>query len=176
MLCGGGHVVVADIDGAAGEETVSTIRQAGGDAIVVVTNVADEEQVEALVVATLSKYGRLDGAFNNAGLSQANVLLHELTAEQRRRTQSVNFDGVFFCMKHEIAPCCRWVAAPSPMVQALVSDPQSADLIEKLRVSHPLGRIGVPEEIAAAAVWLLSDKASVVTGVELAVDGGFLAI
>ncbi|MFM0234828.1 SDR family oxidoreductase [Paraburkholderia sediminicola] len=62
------------------------------------------------------------------------------------------------------------------MVQALVSDPQSADLIEKLRVSHPLGRIGVPEEIAAAAVWLLSDKASFVTGVELAVDGGFLAI
>ncbi|MFM0011260.1 SDR family oxidoreductase [Paraburkholderia sediminicola] len=102
MLCGGGHVVVADIDGAAGEETVSTIRRAGGDAIVVVTNVADEEQVEALVAATLSKYGRLDGAFNNAGLSQANVLLHELTAEQWRRTQSVNFDGVFFCMKHEI--------------------------------------------------------------------------
>ncbi|MFM0169484.1 SDR family NAD(P)-dependent oxidoreductase [Paraburkholderia sediminicola] len=225
----GGHVVVADIDRAAGEETVSTIRRAGGDAIAVVTNVADEEQVEALVAKTLSKYGRLDGAFNNAGLSQANVLLHELTAEQWRRTQSVNFDGVFFCMKHEIRAMLRMGggsivntsstlgrvavrsaadycgskggvlgvtkgaavdyggahirvnailpgAVDTPMVQALVSDPQFADLIEKLRASHPLGRIGAPEEIAAAAVWLLSDRASFVTGAELAVDGGFLAI
>src|SRR5258706_9840297 len=67
-------------------------------------------------------------------------------------------------------------AVDTPMVQALVSDPQFADLIEKVRVSHPLGRIGVPEEIAAAAVWLLSDKASFVTGAELAGRGGVLAL
>jgi len=71
--------VVADISVAAGEQTVSAIRQAGGDAIFVATNVADEGQVKALVDAALSKYGRLDGAFNNAGLSQTNVMLHELT-------------------------------------------------------------------------------------------------
>ncbi|HEY2604802.1 glucose 1-dehydrogenase [Paraburkholderia sp. RL18-103-BIB-C] len=224
----GARVVVADIGVAEGEETVSTIRRAGGDAIFVATNVANEEQVEALVAAALSRYGRLDGAFNNAGLSQTNVLLHELTAAQWRRIQSVNYDGVFFCMKHEIramlqtgggsivntsstlgrvamrsaADYCGSKggvlgvtkgaavdygdkhirvnavlpgAVDTPMVQALGSDPQFADLIEKIRASHPLGRIGVPQEIAAAAVWLLSDKASFVTGAELAVDGGFLA-
>jgi NAD(P)-dependent dehydrogenase (short-subunit alcohol dehydrogenase family) len=225
----GARVVVADIDAAGAETTVSAIAQVGGDAIFVATNVADEEQVEALVAAALSQYGRLDGAFNNAGVSQTNVLLHELTAAQWRRVQSVNFDGVFFCMKHEIramlqtgggaivntsstlgrvamrsaADYCgskagvlgltkgaavdygdRHIrvnavlpgAVDTPMVQALVSDPQFADLIEKIRASHPLGRIGVPEEIAAAVVWLLSDKASFVTGTELAVDGGFLAV
>src|SRR5258708_4262874 len=62
----GARVVVADIADAAGEETVSAIRRAGGDAIFAATNVADEEQVEALVAAALSKDGRLDGAFNNA--------------------------------------------------------------------------------------------------------------
>jgi len=225
----GARVVVADIGVAAGEETIAAIRQAGGDAIFVATNVADEGQVKALVDAALGKYGRLDGAFNNAGLSQTNVMLHELTAEQWRRIQSVNYDGVFYCMKHEIramlltgggaivntsstlgrvamrsaADYCGSKggvlgvtkaaavdygdkrirvnailpgAVDTPMVQALVSDPQFADSMEKVRASHPLGRIGVPEEIAAAAVWLLSDRASFVTGAELAVDGGFLAI
>ncbi|QBR02035.1 glucose 1-dehydrogenase [Paraburkholderia pallida] len=224
----GASVVVADIGVAAGEETASAIRQAGGNAIFVATDVADEEQVEALVNAAVGKYGRLDGAFNNAGLSQSNLPLHELTAAQWRRVQAVNYDGVFFCMKHEIramlqtgggaivntsstlgrvavrsaADYCgskggvlgltkaaavdygdRQIrvnailpgAVDTPMVQALVSDPQFADLIEKLRASHPLGRIGAPQEIAAAAVWLLSEKASFVTGAELAVDGGFLA-
>ncbi len=66
-------------------------------------------------------------------------------------------------------------AVDTPMVQTLTSDPQFADLLEKLQASHPVGRIGLPEEIAAAAVWLLSDKSSFVTGAELAVDGGFLA-
>ena len=224
----GARVVVADIGVAQGEETVSAIRQQDGDAIFVATDVADEAQVEALVAATLDKFGRLDSAFNNAGLAQTNVLLHDLTAAQWRRIQSVNYDGVFFCMKHEIRAMLQSgggaivntssalgrVAVPlsadycgskggvlgltkgaavdyghrhirvnailpgavdTPMVQALTSDPQFADLLEKLRASHPVGRIGSPEEIAAAAVWLLSDKSSFVTGAELAVDGGFLA-
>lgn len=180
------------------------------------------------MAATVEKFGRLDGAFNNAGLAQTNVLLHELTATQWRRIQSVNYDGVFFCMKHEIGAMLQSgggaivntssalgrVAVPlsadycgskggvlgltkgaavdyghrqirvnailpgavdTPMVQALTSDPQFAGLLEKLRTSHPVGRIGLPEEVAAAAVWLLSEQSSFVTGAELAVDGGFLA-
>jgi NAD(P)-dependent dehydrogenase (short-subunit alcohol dehydrogenase family) len=220
--------VVADIGVAQGEDTVSAIRQQDGEAIFVATDVADEAQVEALVAATVDRFGRLDGAFNNAGLAHTNVLLHDLTAAQWRRIQSVNYDGVFFCMKHEIRAMLQTgggaivntssalgrVAVPrsadycgskggvlgltkgaavdyghqhirvnailpgavdTPMVQALTSDPQFAGLLEKLRTSHPVGRIGFPEEIAAAAVWLLSDKSSFVTGAELAVDGGFLA-
>lgn len=228
-VAAGARVVIADINVAAGEETVLAIRRVDGDAIFVATNVAEEDQVEALVAAAVSKYGRLDGAFNNAGLSQTNVLLHELSAGQWRRIQSVNYDGVFFCMKHEIramlqtgggsivntastlgrvavrnaADYCGAKggvlgltkgaavdygdkqirvnailpgAVDTPMVQALVSDPPFSDLLETLRASHPLGRIGVAKEIAAAAIWLLSDKASFVTGAELAVDGGFLAV
>ena len=224
----GARVVVADIGVVAGEDTVSAIRQQDGEAIFVATDVADEAQVKALVAAAVDKFGRLDGAFNNAGLAQTNVLLHDLSAAQWRRIQSVNYDGVFFCMKHEIRAMLRSgggaivntssalgrVAVPlsadycgskggvlgltkgaavdygrqhirvnailpgavdTPMVQGLTSDPQFADLLEKLRASHPVGRIGLPEEIAAAAVWLLSDQSSFVTGAELAVDGGFLA-
>lgn len=224
----GARVVVADINEAPGKDTVSAIRQQDGEAIFVATDVADEAQVEALVAAAVDKFGRLDGAFNNAGLAQANVLLHDLTATQWRRIQSVNYDGVFFCMKHEIRTMLQTgggaivntssalgrVAVPrsadycgskggvlgltkgaavdyghqqirvnailpgavdTPMVQALTSDPQFSGLLEKLRTSHPVGRIGLPEEIAAAAVWLLSDQSSFVTGAELAVDGGFLA-
>jgi NAD(P)-dependent dehydrogenase (short-subunit alcohol dehydrogenase family) len=98
----GARVVVADIGVASGEDTVSAIRQQDGQAIFVPTDVADEAQVEALVAAAVDKFGRLDGAFNNAGLAQTNVLLHDLSATQWRRIQSVNYDGVFFCMKHEI--------------------------------------------------------------------------
>ncbi|SMG23754.1 glucose 1-dehydrogenase [Paraburkholderia susongensis] len=224
----GARVVVADIGVAQGDATVSAIRQQDGEAIFVATDVADEAQAEALVAATVGRFGRLDGAFNNAGLAHTNVLLHELSATQWRRIQSVNYDGVFFCMKHEIRAMLQTgggaivntssalgrVAVPrsadycgskggvlgltkgaavdyghqniranailpgavdTPMVQALTSDPQFSDLLDKLRTSHPVGRIGLPEEVAAAAVWLLSDQSSFVTGAELAVDGGFLA-
>jgi NAD(P)-dependent dehydrogenase (short-subunit alcohol dehydrogenase family) len=224
----GARVVVADIGVTQGEDTVSAIRQQDGEAIFVATDVADEAQVEVLVAKTVDKFGRLDGAFNNAGLAHTNVLLHELTAPQWRRVQRVNYDGVFFCMKHEIRAMLQSgggaivntssalgrVAVPlsadycgskggvlgltkgaavdygkqnirvnailpgavdTPMVQALTSDPQFAGLLEKLRTSHPVGRIGAPEEVAAAAVWLLSSQSSFVTGAELAVDGGFLA-
>jgi NAD(P)-dependent dehydrogenase (short-subunit alcohol dehydrogenase family) len=224
----GARVVVADIRVAHGQDTVSAIQQRDGEAIFLATDVADEVQVEALVTTALDKFGRLDGAFNNAGVAQTNVLLHDLTATQWRRIQSVNYDGVFFCMKYEIramlqsgggsivntsstlgrvavaraADYCGSKggvlgltkgaavdygqqgirvnailpgAVDTPMVQALTCDPQFADLIEKLRTSHPIGRIGLPEEVAAAAVWLLSDLSSFVTGAELAVDGGFLA-
>jgi NAD(P)-dependent dehydrogenase (short-subunit alcohol dehydrogenase family) len=102
VRCSMSGVVVADIAVAPGEDTVSAIRQQDGEAIFVATDVADEAQVEALVAAAVDKFGRLDGAFNNAGLAQANVLLHDLTAKQWRRIQSFNYDGVFFCMKHEI--------------------------------------------------------------------------
>jgi NAD(P)-dependent dehydrogenase (short-subunit alcohol dehydrogenase family) len=118
--------VVADVAVALGEDTVSAIRQQDGEAIFVATDVADEAQVEALVAAAVDKFGRLDGAFNNAGLAQTNVLLHDLTATQWRRIQSVNYDGVFFCTKHEIRAMLRtgggsivntsstlgWVAVP----------------------------------------------------------------
>ncbi|RKE38601.1 2,5-dichloro-2,5-cyclohexadiene-1,4-diol dehydrogenase 1 [Paraburkholderia sp. BL23I1N1] len=225
----GARVVVADVNLEAGRDTVSVISDRRGEAIFIRTDVSKEEQVESLVRDTLQAFGRLDGAFNNAGLSQTNLLLHELTAEQWHCIQSVNYDGVFFCMKHEIRAMLRSgkgsivnvssslgrVAVPraaeycaskggvlamtkgaavdygaqgirvnavlpgitrTPMVESLAAQPQFAELLPRLEARHALGRLGSPEEIASAAVWLLSDASSFVTGAELAVDGGYLAM
>ncbi|TDN69982.1 glucose 1-dehydrogenase [Paraburkholderia sp. BL10I2N1] len=225
----GARVVVADVGKAAGEATISLIREQGGEAVFVAVDVADETQVERLVATAIEEFGRLDGAFNNAGLSQTNVPLHELTVAQWRKVQGVNYDGVFFCMKHEIRAMLEGgggsivnvssslgrVSVPlaaeycgskagvlgltraaavdygkksirvnailpgvtkTPMVSSLVSNPQFAELLPRIEARHAMGRLGMPEEIAAAAVWLLSDQASFVTGAELAVDGGYLAM
>ena len=65
----GAKVVVSDINQAAGEETVATILAAGGEASFIACDVAEEDQVIALVAATVAKYGRLDCAVNNAAIT-----------------------------------------------------------------------------------------------------------
>ena len=225
----GARVVVADIGADAGRQTVSAIHELGGEAIFVETDVSSETQVTAMVEAAVMSFGKLDGALNNAGLAQTNLPLHELSEQKWRRIQSVNYDGVFFCMKHEIGAMLRFgagsivnvssslgrVAVPraseycgskggvlaltkgaaidygekgirvnailpgvtrTPMVESLAAHQEFADLLPRLQARHALGRLGLPEEIAAAAVWLLSDKASFVTGAEVPVDGGYLAM
>src|SRR5690242_9100775 len=64
----GARMMVADIHGAAAEATATSIRAAGGEALSVVVDVAQSEQVEAMVEATMVAWGRLDCAFNNAGI------------------------------------------------------------------------------------------------------------
>ena len=63
----------------------------------------------------------------------------------------------------------------SPMLQALISGPHSGDIGARLLASIPMGRLGRPQEIAEAALWLASDRASFITGVALPVDGGVTA-
>ncbi|WP_240975214.1 SDR family NAD(P)-dependent oxidoreductase [Paraburkholderia aromaticivorans] len=115
------RVVVADIGVAQGEDTVPANRQQDGEAIFVATDVADEAQVEALVAAAVDNFGRLDGAFNNAGLAQTNALLHDLTAAQWRRIQSVNYDSVFFFINTRYAQCCELAGAPSSTHRPLLA-------------------------------------------------------
>jgi NAD(P)-dependent dehydrogenase (short-subunit alcohol dehydrogenase family) len=64
----------------------------------------------------------------------------------------------------------------TPMIDSLVSQPQFADLLPALEARHPIGRLGQPSEVADVVVWLLSGRSSFVTGGEIAVDGGYLAI
>lgn len=225
----GARVVVADVNEQTGRDAEAEILAQGGIATFVHVDVAVESQVQSMVEAALIAYGRLDGAINNSGLSQHNVPLHELDAMQWRRLQSVNYDGVFFCLKHEIRAMLRTgggtivnmssalgrVGIPNaaeycaskggvlgltkgaavdyagknirvnailpgmirtPMVEALVTDPRFADLVPVLMARHPIGRLGLPGEVADAAVWLLSNRSSFVTGAEVSVDGGYLAI
>jgi 2,5-dichloro-2,5-cyclohexadiene-1,4-diol dehydrogenase 1 len=104
VLCAeaGARILAGDLNEAGLEETVARIRAAGGQAHAVRVDVSNEDQVIAFVGAAKQHYGRLDGAFNNAGLQMNNKLLQDLTLEEWTRVNSVNATGVFLCMKHEI--------------------------------------------------------------------------
>jgi NAD(P)-dependent dehydrogenase (short-subunit alcohol dehydrogenase family) len=98
----GGAVVVAARREAEIEETARRVRDAGGRAIATATDVSSEMQVEALVETTLRTYGRLDLAFNNAGVFPPEGLVHDLDAECWDSVMDVNLKGLWLCMKHEI--------------------------------------------------------------------------
>jgi 2,5-dichloro-2,5-cyclohexadiene-1,4-diol dehydrogenase 1 len=99
----GAQLVLANRDAEAGEALARELTDAGGAARFVRTDVAKEADVQAMVRAALDSFGRVDGAFNNAGIGYANKPLHLLEREEWQRTIDVNLTGVFLCMKHQIA-------------------------------------------------------------------------
>jgi NAD(P)-dependent dehydrogenase (short-subunit alcohol dehydrogenase family) len=222
----GAQVVIAARRVPEGEATVQMIQEAGGQALFVQTDVSQADAVEAIVQRTLAMYGRLDYAFNNAGIGvQATII--ELTEADFDRVIGINLKGVWLCMKAEIRQmltqgggaivnmssgyglvgsslgvsayaaskhgvigltkaaaleCAKagirvnavvpgWIR--TPMVEGgLQNNPQ----FEARILDHePLGRLGRPEEVAEAVVWLCSDAASFVTGHSMIIDGGILA-
>jgi NAD(P)-dependent dehydrogenase (short-subunit alcohol dehydrogenase family) len=98
----GAKVVVADVLVAGGEETVRLIKAAGGDAIFVKTDVSRPAEVEAMVKRAVDIYGRLDCAFNNAGIEGALQPTSEYDEAMWDRVISINLKGVWLCMKYEI--------------------------------------------------------------------------
>ena len=98
----GAKVVVSDIVVEGGEETVQQIKAAGGEAIFVKADVSQAADVEALITQTVETYGRLDCAFNNAGIEGGVKPTIDCTEEEFARTIAVNLTGVWLCMKHEI--------------------------------------------------------------------------
>jgi NAD(P)-dependent dehydrogenase (short-subunit alcohol dehydrogenase family) len=98
----GARVVVAGRRADKGEEVVGHIRAHGGQALFVRTDVTQEAEVEALVARTVSEYGRLDGAFNNAGIPGPLGKLADLPPAEYRQLMSVNLDSAFLCMRYEI--------------------------------------------------------------------------
>ena len=104
----GARVVVAtDSNMKGAEETVASIKAAGGEAMAVKCNVASEPDVEALVAACVKAYGRLDFAFNNAGVGPDGVRVPvvntvDTSLEIWDKTVDVNLKGVFLCLKHEL--------------------------------------------------------------------------
>ena len=221
----GARVAVCDIDAAGGAETVALVEADGGEAAFFPVDVTDEDLVRQMVAAVVAHFGRLDMAYNNAGVEGMRVRLHETPTEHWRTVMSVNVDGVYHCLKYELAhmvehgggsivnasstfglaggaggpyPASKHAivgltksvaldyaldgirvnsvhpgAIETPMIERLRADPV---LGEALATMHPMGRMGRPEEIAAAVVWLCSDAASFVTGHTLVVDGGNLAV
>ena len=98
----GAKVVVADIVVEGGQETVQQIEAAGGEAIFVKADVSQAADVETLIAKTVETYGRLDCAFNNAGIEGGMKLTIDCTKEEFDRTIAVNLTGVWLCMKYEI--------------------------------------------------------------------------
>lgn len=98
----GVKIVVAARRAKEGEETVNLVRKAGSDGIFVKTDVADEVSVRSLMEKTVRSYGRLDYAFNNAGVEQTMTPLVEQTVEEFDQIMNINVKGVWLSMKYEI--------------------------------------------------------------------------
>ncbi len=222
----GAKVAIADIDVKNGEETLRRVKEAGGEAFFMKTDVSSESDIAALVAKTVETYGKLDCAFNNAGIHGVFTPTTEFTEEEWTRMININLKSVWLCMKYEIKEMLKYgkgaivntssaaglVAAPSnPAYPAskhgVVGLTKSAavewarkgirvncvcpgptrtqmhvdlvkvapEIVDFMHTKVPMGRIGEPEEIAEAALWLASDKASYVTGHALPVDGGLVA-
>ncbi len=223
----GAKVVVAARRAAESEETVRMIREAGGEAIFAQADVSRASEVQAVVNKTIKTFGRLDFAFNNAGIEGTPfVPAAEYLEETWDRVIDINLKGMWLCMKYAIPEMLKQkggaivnmssvagltgsniigvayhaskhgvigltkaaaieyarhgirINAVCPAVirtpmgeRAFSHDPEIEARVTSL---HPMGRIGTPEEVASAVVWLCSDAASFITGHALPVDGGFL--
>jgi NAD(P)-dependent dehydrogenase (short-subunit alcohol dehydrogenase family) len=221
----GAHLVLADVDAHAGNETLNQVRELGAEGLFAASDAGKPDDAQALVDQTMAHFGRLDAACNNAGIGGASALLADYPLDAWDQVIRVNLSGVFYGMKHQIpamllngggaivntasilgmvgmATAPAYTAAKhgvlgltqaaaiayggqgvrvnavgpgfihTPMVHALEDDP---DVKAALIAAHPLGRLGLPEEVAELVVWLASTRASFVTGSYHPVDGGYLA-
>ena len=222
----GAKVVIDDINSEGGEETLRMIKSAGGEAIFFKADISKAAEVEALVQKTIETYGRLDCAFNNAGVGEPLKRMGKTSEDNWDRVMATNLKGVYLCMKYEIphmykqrkgaivntasmaglkglAGQAAYVASKHGVVgltksaaieyattgirinavcPGVINTPLIArglkdrPYLEKSYVQmEPIGRLGKPEEIAAAVLWLCSDEASFVVGSVFPVDGGVVA-
>ncbi|ARN19134.1 SDR family oxidoreductase [Piscinibacter gummiphilus] len=103
----GAKVAVADLDGAAARDVADEIVAAGGEALGLAADVSLSEDVEAMVAQVVARFGRLDIAFNNAGIEVEHEPLHKTDEAMFDHLMNVNVKGVWLCMKHEITQMLR---------------------------------------------------------------------
>ncbi|MFJ3187602.1 SDR family NAD(P)-dependent oxidoreductase [Streptomyces halstedii] len=98
----GAAVAVLDLDEAAAHETAEEITGAGGRAIAIRVDIADEDSVRSAISRTVAEFGRLDLAVNNAGVPSSGRQLTGMPAQEWERVLRINLTGTFFCLKHGI--------------------------------------------------------------------------
>jgi len=223
----GALLAIADIDDAQARETERlAIAEGAAQVLRLQVDVAVVQDVERMVEQTVERFGRLDCAFNNAGIAGEIAPIVESTEANWDRVIDINLKGVWACMKYELRQMLAQgggavvntasvlgsvgsVASPAYVaskhgvmgltrsaaiaysaagirVNAVCPGYIDTPLMDKVMAGreemrpvivaqHPIGRMGSPEEVAAAVLWLCSDAASFVTGHGLAADGGYLA-
>ena len=222
----GARVAIADYNAEGGERAAKEIRNAGGAAEFHAADVSNPADVEALIGKLVAAHGRLDCAFNNAGIEGRMASTPECSLDNWDRVIAINLSGVFYCLKYEIAQMLKqgggsivntasvaglvglaggaaYVAAKhgvagltktaalefaqrgirvnavcpgfirTPMVERVLDRGTFNE--EQIITAEPMHRMGKPEEIAEAVLWLCSDASSFVTGLPMPVDGGYVA-
>jgi NAD(P)-dependent dehydrogenase (short-subunit alcohol dehydrogenase family) len=218
----GAKVAIAARREEEGERVIQQIRDGGGEAIFVKTDVSRAEDCSNAVAVTVEVFGRLDIAFNNAGIAIFGKPLPDYEEEEWDRLMGINLKGVFLSMKYEIPAMlkggggaivnnssaygmvgsrgiCAYQTAkhgliglskaaaleysdnnirvnaicPSFTKSEILDRVVAAGLEQTLLGLHPIGRFAEASEVAEAALFLLSDAASYITGASLAVDGGY---
>ncbi len=207
------------------EALAGSIADQGLSAFAVACDVRDEASVEAAIGAVVERTGRLDGAFNNAGVGGGQRLTHEASVEDFDRAYSTNLRGVFLCMKHEIMAmlklgggaivntssigglvggarngdyaASKWglagltkctaleYARNGIRVNAIAPGPTRSEMLDRwidsdekrawMADMFPMNYIAHPEDMARAALFLLSDEARWTTGTVLPCEGGAAA-
>ncbi|MFC9336306.1 SDR family oxidoreductase [Arthrobacter sp. NPDC057009] len=219
----GANVVLADIDTSGNEETARLLAQYGGQVLTVKCDVTSSQEVQAAIEQTVQEFGRLDIAFNNAGIEQPPAALIDISEDEWSRVLDIDLRSAFLCMKYQIPAMLktgggsivntssgagvvgiRGQAAYVAAKHGLIGLTKSAALdyaAQGIRVNaicpgiietpmmdrfsggtpegrervigqEPVGRMGSPEEIASAVLWLSSDLGSFATGHAMVIDGG----
>lgn len=220
----GASVVLADANEKAVRSAAEELAAHGHKTLAIQCDVADDAQVQAMVERTVAKFGRLDAAYNNAGIQNVVAEAAEATREDFDRVISVNLRGVWSCMKFELRQMLRQgngAVVNCSSIGGLVAGPKrgtyqaskhgvlgltksaaldyaargirinavcpgiihtsmldgmmatQADALKAMLKDVPIGRLGRPEEIASAVLWLCSSAASFMVGHALTVDGGY---